>query len=130
MEILNISAEHIENIAVIECHGALKRAHEELLLNLMENSYVQGAEAVLFDWSKITYFDTMGLECLISLHKTSVKHHGGLLAVLITDKVLTRAYKTLRFDSIIPLFANKNKALKSLQNRITQKKISKKLRTG
>ena len=130
MNVLNISAEHIENIAVIECRGSLNSSHEDLLLNLMENSYVQGAEAVLLDWSKVTYFDTMGLESLISLYKKSVKHHGGLLAVLITDKSLSKTYTTLRFESIVPLFSNRKKAMKSLGNRIEQAKTSKKLPTG
>lgn len=130
MELLKISAEHIDDIAVIECRGSLNSSHEDLLLNLMENCYVQGAKAVLLDWSRVTYFDTMGLECLITLYKKSVKYHGGILAILITDKILSGTYQTLRFESIIPLFNNRKKAMKSLKNNIAQDKIPKKLPTG
>jgi len=127
MNMLNVSAEHIGDIAIIECRGTLQRTHEDLLHNLVENSYVQGAKAVLLDWSEVSYFDSMGLECLIALHKKSVEYHGGLLAVMITDKVLSKIYKTLRFDSIVPLFNNRQKALKALKSRIAQLESSNKM---
>ena len=127
MNMLNVSAEHIDDIAIIECRGTLQRTHEELLHNLVENSYVQGAKAVLLDWSEVSYFDSMGLECLIALHKKSVKHHGGLLAVMITDKVLSKVYKTLRFDTIVPLFNNRQKALEAMRIRIAQLESSNKM---
>jgi len=127
MEILNVSTENVDGVTVIECNGTLKKIHEDLLNNLLENSFVQGAKGILFDWSNVTYFDSMGLECLIGIHKKNQKYYLGPIAVLITNPVLSKTYKVLRFDMLIPLFNNKKKALASLQKSISQLKPSRKL---
>lgn len=127
MEILNVSTETVDGITVIECKGTLKKIHEDLLNNLLENCFVQGARGILFDWSNVTYFDSMGLECLIGIHKKNQKYKLGPIAVLITNPVLAKTYKVLRFDALVPLFSNKNKALNSIMKSISQLEATGKL---
>ena len=127
MEILNVSTETVDGVTIIECKGTLKKIHEDLLNNLLENCFVQGAKGILFDWANVTYFDSMGLECLIGIHKKNQKYHLGPIAVLITNPVLAKTYKVLRFDMLVPLYSNKKKALISLQKDISQLESSGKL---
>jgi anti-anti-sigma factor len=121
---LNISARMIDNLAIIECKGIVQRAHEERFNKLIEICVAKGASAVLFDWTNVTYFDSMGLEALISIYKNSIKVAGVKIAILITDSTLIDAYKTLRLDKVIPLFETFENALDTLLDRSEAKSSS------
>ena len=130
MENLRISTSTVDDITIVECCGALTKSHEGLLNNIMENSFVLGSKGVLFDFTNVTYFDSMGLECMITLHKRSKKYFSGILGVLITDKILIKIYKTLRFEVLIPLYSSRQKAISAMSQQIAMAKPRKRMTAG
>ena len=112
---LNIEIRKIKSVAVIECTGIIQKVDESTLNNCLLNLIEDGFTDILFDWSAISYFDSMGLENLISIYKNFEDIPDIRIGVLITDDVLCHVYKTLRFDKIFPLFSNLSEALDNLK---------------
>lgn len=115
---LKISVNIINDLAVIECDGIVQRSQEESLNRHMKDCVKKGAKSILFDWTDVTYFDSMGLESLITVYKSAQEYPDVKLGILITDPILANVYKTLKFQKILPLFTEFNEAVAFLQSQL------------
>lgn len=105
-----------KDIIVIAFNGAIPELSEKDLSGIVKSCLESGVNAILFDWSKVTYFDSGGLENLLTIYKSIRKFSKKKIAICISDTYLITVYVTLKFDKIIPLFENKEQALEYLSS--------------
>ena len=102
------------DILVVCCKGSVQERDEEHFKTLAKSCLENNVSTVLFDWSKVTYFDSAGLENLLKTYKMLRGSPTSKIAICITEPDLIEAYRTLNFDRLIPLFTSKEEALKNL----------------
>jgi anti-anti-sigma factor len=104
---------------VIAFTGAIPELSEKDISSIVKLCLESSVTAVLFDWSKVTYFDSSGLENLLAIYKNIRRFSKKKIAICISDTYLVTVYVTLKFDKIVPLFDDKEKAVEYLASQKT-----------
>lgn len=108
---------NLENeIMVIVFSGAIPELSEKDISSIVKSCLDNQINGVLFDWSKVTYFDSGGLENLLAIYKSIRKFSKKKIAICIKDAYLVTVYLTLKFDKIIPLYEDKEQAIEYLDS--------------
>jgi len=110
-----------KDIIVIAFNGAIPELSDKDISTIVKSCLEPGVNSILFDWSKVTYFDSGGLENLLAIYKNIRKFSKKKIAISISDSYLVTVYVTLKFDKIVPLFNEKDKAVEYLT---TQKPVA------
>lgn len=87
----------------IYLEGELRLGNSEQLVELTQEAFQSGCREVILDFSKVTYCDTSGLQCLVMIFKY-VKESGTLdFCIFVPDGTILDTLRISGFDKFIKI---------------------------
>ena len=100
---VQISSSQVDAVRVLCVHGRLDHAHakafETALLPLLDGCGAQG-EAVVLDFSGVSYISSVGLRVLLLAAK-KVKSQGGRIAVAALSPIVAEVFEVSHFSMVL-----------------------------
>jgi anti-sigma B factor antagonist len=101
------------DIWLVRVSGRLDQSQANDLENSLLKLLLEGHNQLVIDLSEVTYINSSGLRCLVTIWRQARDHGGNVVLCNLTERI-TQVFAIVGFDKVFEIYPSRTEALDSL----------------
>lgn len=101
------------DIWLVSVSGRLDQSQANDLEDILQKLLLEGYNRLVIDLSEVTYVNSGGLRCLVTIWREAREHGGNVVLCNLSERI-SQVFAIVGFDKVFEIYSSRAEALESL----------------